>query len=448
MTGDSGSSSSERSNQRYKRAKLTSVANLAANGMQVLAQLLVVPLALGYLGPERFGLWMALLGLVAIMSFADLGLGSGLQNAIADAQGRGDPSAARRYFSSALILLVCLSLVFVYLALFLLPRYPLADWLGVEGEVARGEVLSASQALLLCLALGLPVGLVTRLYNGLQEGYVPKMWLAAGRGLALLGVWICIQMGLGLNWMAAAYTGLPFVMLLLAGNLMIARRPWLLPSPSLVDRECIGRILGPGLAALAVQLALVLVTAGIPLVIAGRLGAEALPPFAVTQRFLWLPTMLVGVFVYPLWPAYREALARGDWAFLGSGLRRSFVYAGLIQIPFLLLMVFKGQWIIELWTQNAEVLPEMGLLYAMCVWSLLATFSTVCMIFLFGMERMRTQAVYSVITALAAILICNANASSWGITGIAWGMVLLCGLPRALCYGLEVALQMRKLGCR
>ncbi|MHC5063451.1 MAG: lipopolysaccharide biosynthesis protein [Planctomycetota bacterium] len=448
MSGDSGSSSGERSSERYKRARLTSAATLAAHGMQVLAQLLVVPLALGYLGPERFGLWMALLGMVAIVSFADLGLGAGLQNAIAEAQGRGDRSAARRYFSSALILLFCLSLVFVYIALFLLPRYPLADWLGVEAELARAEVLPATQALLICLAVGLPAGLVTRLYNGLQEGYVPKIWLAAGRALALAAVWICIQMEMGLSWMAAAYTGLPFLMLLLAGNLMIARRPWLLPSPSLMDRECIGRILGPGLAAFAVQLALVLVTSGIPLVIAARLGAESLPPFAVTQRFLWLPTMLVGVLVYPLWPAYREALARGDWAFLGSGLRRSFLYASAIQIPFLLLMVVAGQGVIELWTQDGEVVPETSLLYAMCVWSLLATFSTVCMIFLFGMERMRTQAIYSVITALAAIWVCSENAAEWGTAGIAWGMVLVCGLPRALCYALEVGLQMRKLGFR
>ena len=106
------------------------------------------------------------------------------------------------------------------------------------------------------------------------------------------------------------------------------------------------------LPAFAVQLGLVLVTSGMPLLIAAELGAEELPPFAVTQRLLWLPTMLVGVMVYPLWPAYREALARGDWAFLGSGLRRSFVYAGLIQIPFLLLMLVEGEWIIDIIPTN------------------------------------------------------------------------------------------------
>ena len=414
--------------------------------MQVLSQLLVVPIALGYLGTERFGLWMALLSFVAIAAFADFGLGAGLQNAIAECVGRGDRSGPRRYLSSAFFMLLGLGMLLVYMALWFLPGLPLLDWLEVKGETARQEVLPACQALLVCIAIGLPAGLVTRVYNGFQEGYVPKLWIAVGRLLALGGVLLCVSQGLGLPWMAAAYTGVPFILLGLGGHALLWKRPWLVPSLAVVDRPAIARIAGTGIAAFAVQISLVLATSGIPLIIATQLGAEVLPPFAVTQRFLWLPTMLVGVLVYPLWPAYREALARGDRGFLRAGLRRSLKQAALIQLPFVAIMLLWGQDIILLWTGKAEVVPEPSLLYALCTWSLLTTFSMVCMILLFGWERIAGQAAYALLTALAALVVCYYRAADWGPNGIAWGLVLICGLPRALFYGLEVWVQMRRLG--
>lgn len=445
MVGGEHSSSSERDRERFRRARLVAGANVAAHGMQVLSQLLVVPIALTYLGTERFGLWMALLSIVAIAAFADFGLGAGLQNAIAECVGRGDRSGPRRYLSSAFFMLVGLAVLLVYLAIWLLPSLPLLQWLNVRGETARQEVLPACQALLICIAIGLPAGLVTRVYNGFQEGYVPKMWIAVGRLLALGGVLLCVSYGFGLPWMAAVYTGAPFILLALGGHALLWKRPWLVPSLSAVDRSAIARITGTGIPAFAVQISLVLATSGIPLIIAAQFGAEALPPFAVTQRFLWLPTMMVGVLVYPLWPAYREALARGDRAFLRAGWQRSLKQAALIQLPFVGIMLLWGQDIILFWTGQAEVVPDPSLLYALCAWSILTTFSMVCMILLFGWERFAGQAVYALLTALAALVTCYYQAASWGPSGIAWGLVLICGLPRALFYGLEVWVQMRRL---
>jgi O-antigen/teichoic acid export membrane protein len=42
-----------------------------------------VPLTLTYLGSERYGMWMAISSIVALLAFADFGLGNGLVNAIA-----------------------------------------------------------------------------------------------------------------------------------------------------------------------------------------------------------------------------------------------------------------------------------------------------------------------------------------------------------------------------
>ena len=56
-------------------------------------------------------MWMAMSSLVAMLGFADLGIGNGLLNAISDAHGRDDRGDAARYVSSAFFSLVAISLV-------------------------------------------------------------------------------------------------------------------------------------------------------------------------------------------------------------------------------------------------------------------------------------------------------------------------------------------------
>ena len=104
---------SGRSQERHRRIVLTAIASIAERGAGILTTLLVVPLTLRFLGDERYGLWMAITSLIGMVGFANLGLGNGLLNMIADAHGRDDPQAARRFVSNAFALLVPVALVVV-----------------------------------------------------------------------------------------------------------------------------------------------------------------------------------------------------------------------------------------------------------------------------------------------------------------------------------------------
>ena len=55
-----------------------------------------VPLVIGYLGSERYGMWITMSSLVAALGPLDLGIGLGLLTVVSDAHGRDDRAAARR----------------------------------------------------------------------------------------------------------------------------------------------------------------------------------------------------------------------------------------------------------------------------------------------------------------------------------------------------------------
>ena len=99
-----------KSHERYRRILLTGGSTLIAKIFIAAINLVTVPLTVNYLGAERYGLWMAISSVLALMSFADLGLGNGLLNAISRANGRNSAEEAQVAVSSTFFILMTIIL--------------------------------------------------------------------------------------------------------------------------------------------------------------------------------------------------------------------------------------------------------------------------------------------------------------------------------------------------
>src|SRR5512146_3561300 len=91
-----GTDAIRRGRERSRRAVLGSVGGIGARGISYATAMLIVPPSLHYLGTERYGMWMTIGSLIALLSFADLGIGSGVMNGLSAANGRDDRRSAAR----------------------------------------------------------------------------------------------------------------------------------------------------------------------------------------------------------------------------------------------------------------------------------------------------------------------------------------------------------------
>ena len=90
------SSFEDRAKERGRRIALTTIATAVAKAISMAAGLITVPLTLNYLGVERYGMWMTISSVVALLAFTDMGIGNGLLNSIAEANGKDDRQLARQ----------------------------------------------------------------------------------------------------------------------------------------------------------------------------------------------------------------------------------------------------------------------------------------------------------------------------------------------------------------
>src|SRR5680860_76256 len=122
------STSVGKSNERYRRILLTGGSTVIVKIFSAAINLITVPLTVHYLGAERYGLWMAISSIMALMSFADLGLGNGLLNAISKAHGKNSIKDAQTAVSSTFYMLLSISGVLLLIFLII---YPYIEWQNV-----------------------------------------------------------------------------------------------------------------------------------------------------------------------------------------------------------------------------------------------------------------------------------------------------------------------------
>src|SRR5581483_2320011 len=135
---------------------------------------------------------------------------------------------------------------------------------------------------------------------------------------------------------------------LVSGLLLFGReKPWLWPRWGCVSLRSARALLHLGFFFLLIQLTYVVAYMTDNLVTAHVLGVGAVAAYNVVLQLYNLIPMGLLIFLLPLWPAYREALARGDFPWIRRTLVRSLVGATAVSAALVLLLAWGGKALIR-----------------------------------------------------------------------------------------------------
>jgi O-antigen/teichoic acid export membrane protein len=417
------SEQARRSHDRRRRVLLSAMAAGLAKALAVVTILISVPLTLGYLGAERYGMWMVISSLIAVLSFADLGMGNGLLNAVAKAHGRDDAEMLRRYVSSGFAVLSVVALTFLAV---LSAAYSSVDWnrlFRASGAVARQEAGPAIAAFLGVFAISLPLSIVSKVQAGLQQSFSASLWQCAGSLLSLGGLLVVVYLELGLPWLVLATLGAPAVTALCNTiHFFGATRKDLRPSFTLVTGDAARQIARTGFFFLVLQIISAVAYASDSLVIAQVLGAGAVAIYAVPEKLFSLVTIVLSIMLTPLWPAYGEAIARGDMPWVRSAFKRSlFVSLGLA-IVLSAMLVALSPTLLSLWIGHGVSAPFL-LIVGLGVWKVIEACGNSVAILLNGANVMRQQMLIALLTGATALPLKFYLVGQIGVAGTTWASI-------------------------
>lgn len=411
-----------RSSARYRKVLLGGIAGGGAKAIAVATTLISVPLTVRYLGTERFGMWMTVSSVLALLSFADLGIGNGLVSAVARCDGRGDRQELRRVISSSFFLLSGVAALLLAAFCLVYPHIRWSSVFGIHSGPAAQEAGPAILALIACFTINLPLGIVQRVQVGLQDSWLFNLWQAAGSLLGLAAVLAAIWLEAGVPWLILAMTGGPVISMLANGLVEFTiRRPDLLPRWRDADSKGLKSIVTAGGMFFVLQLLAVVGTATDSVIIAQVIGPAGVAQYAVTYKLFQI-TLIFAIFLQPLWPAFGEAIARGDRAWARSALNRATAWSSGVALLLAVAILLFGRTIIRTWLDDG-VVPDQLLVAAIACWVVLAAYGGVLTTLLNNEEFLRRQVVIYGAASLVALALKVPMAHWLGPAGVVWATV-------------------------
>ena len=411
-------------NQRSVMAKKNVLASMLIKGADTLVYLLLVPLTLGYLNAYEYGIWLTLSSLLSWIDSFDIGLGNGLRNKLAAAMAEEDKEKARSYVSTTFFMLLFITGAIIVVFSFLIN---IVDWytvLNVDKSVVGniGEVILAS---LLFFCLNFVLKFIGNIYQALQLPAVNYLINFLGHLISLIVIYALTQTTKGyLLWVAIAYSAAPPLVYLLFYPITFTKLyPYLSPSIKYYKREYLKDLLSLSLLFFILQVMGIVLFSLSNLLISNFFGPDQITPYNIAYRYISVVPMVFSLLSAPLWSATTDAYIKSDMNWIKHCINRLHKF-NLFFLFVITVMVLCSKWIYIIWIgETVTISYTMSTL--MGIYTFIIIYSLSYSYFLYGMGKLRLQAINIVVVGILFYPICYYLSILFGVNGILVGMIIV-----------------------
>ncbi len=303
-----------RNKERLRNITLTAFTALVAKLIAVVTPLVTVRLTLDYLGEEVYALWTTVVSFFIMFTFADLGLGSGLQTELSRATALNNKFQCKKIVSSCYFVLLFVS---IFLLLFFLIINPFISWASLVNATSENTILlsgSVVSAIVVSKILNIPMSLIQRTQLAMQEGYQSNIWSCSANLLSLCLVIVITQLDLGVLTMI--WSSSLIIVIVSALNTFVyfkKQRVELQPSWKYFDKTISLRVIKTGVAFLVLSIFTTISLSIDNFIVAHACSLVEVTPYSIFFKITAIIGVVSAMLSSPMWSANGEAMQRGEY---------------------------------------------------------------------------------------------------------------------------------------
>ena len=388
--------------------------------------LALIPLAVGYLGTERYGIWVTISSLVAVLQLIDFGIGNALIKLTADNNTKRDKKSLACLVISSFLVLATISVIFLIVSLLIIANIDLNSFLNFSHPNVATEAQYCLYTFVTIFALNFPLTICQPIRLGLQQGYKNGIYNSFGYLVNFLAIFIATQMEASLSILTtASMIGTIGCNLL---NIINMRK--------LLSNQCFRWYDLGQTTFLFIKRSryfFVLQIFGIisynldNIVIATYLDPSYVSEYAMALKIFSLPNMILTLFFSGLWAAYADADGSADGNWIREMSRRAFKVSLIFSTITSLLMLIAAPWLIYFLSQGL-VTSNYLLFSGMAIWGILSAIGGATASLLNGLHEIKLQTIMAFIGATINISLSIALTKVIGVSGPIWGTIISLGI--------------------
>lgn len=389
--------------QRTALIKKNILGSLAIKGVSVLINLLYVPLLIGYLDSERYGIWIVLSSIMTWFGFFDIGLGQGLRNKLTEAIVAKDDESARKLVSTGYFLM---GIIFGSLTVLFLVIKNYVDWgliLNVK-SISENELELLASVVFILMCLRFVVQLIQPILFALQKAALATLFPVLANLLGLILIYILTFTNLP-KLLAATLilSALPVLTFIIGSVYLFSQKlNSIRPSWKYIDLSLSNDIYSLGAKYFFLQVSYVIINSTSVFIIMHHFGPVEVMQYEVAFKYYMVAFMLYEIILSPMWSAFTEALVLKDymWAKKAIG-RMNLLSFGLSVL--VIIMLTMSEFAFEIWIGSQVSVPIL-LSLSLSVYIILRLFLAPYTRFINGSGKIQLSVYTNIFNSLAFII--------------------------------------------
>jgi O-antigen/teichoic acid export membrane protein len=323
----------------------------AGQFLNIVGNLLLVPLFLSRLSSGVYGEWMALSAVIAYFGVTDLGMNLAAANGMTAAYARGDLGRYRYLQSSAMTFYVGMAFSVSILFGLLTAVLPIPAWIGIR-DIPPAVAAWVIWLLASRLLWQMPADQLGSIYRS-AGNLAASQWLWNLQSIGLLAATATVLLLHGGVLRLALWGAAPMIAVT-AGAWFSLRRshPELLPKLSEARIAGLRELLSPSLLFGLIMLSMALTLQGPVLLVSRALGGTAVALLVTTRTLANVARQLVVVLQVALWPELTRLDAVGAEQELRLGHRLLVIGSVALSAAFASALWFEGASVMAVWTRG------------------------------------------------------------------------------------------------
>ena len=396
---------------------------LLVKGCSIVISLLLVPITLGYVSSELYGIWLTLSSVVIWLNFFDVGFTLGLKNKLTEAIALGQWDRGKSLVSTAYFMM---TIIFLPLCLLLELFIPFVEWalfLNVS-EIYNTEIQKVMSVLVLCFCLQMIINVLSSVIAAFQKVALSSVFPVIGNFFSLIVIYLFTKLyPPSLLRLAVVISVMPILVGVVASVILFSSQfKKVAPSFKLIDRMYIKDLFSLGLRFFIIQIQVVVI----------------FQTTNIAYKYIGIGLMVYNIILAPLWPAFTDAYTRKDYAWMRS-MYSKMIKVYLSSVISIVFMVLVSPFVYELWIgDKAEISFLMTILVA--VYVVLNSWDSLQVMILNGIGAVKLQVYVTMIGLICHIPLSLGIGNYIGGYGVVISMIII-----TLIYLSFFTVQVRKI---
>lgn len=424
---------------RTKAVKQNIAGSLIIKGISIATSLLLVPLTLGYVSSEIYGIWLTISSILYWLTYMDVGFTLGLKNRLAEAIAQKDFIKGRSLVSTTYFIMTA---IFVPLTIVLLLISPYINWcsfLNVD-TTYQIEVTKTLQILFVFMALQMISNVFIAVVAAFQKVALSSLFSVIGQLFALIIIFImtrCIPPAL--TNLAFAYSMMPVLVVIIA-SIIFFKGKFKQVSPTIksINLKYIKDLGGLGVKFFIIQIQMIVLYQATNILISHIDGPTAVTQYNIAYKILNVIVMVYTIILSPLWPAFTDAYTQKDFTWM-KNIYRKMTYVFYFLCIAVICTVLASPILYKIWIGNKVDIPFI-LTCSIAIYTIIHCWDSLQVMLINGVGTVKLQTYVVLIGLILHIPLSLFLGQFIGILGVILSMCII-----NLIYSIFFTIQIRKI---